>query len=344
MDRASYAHVTQLSEPEPRGSDVYDVMQGVKVVEVAEHTFVPAAAMILADWGADVIKIERAAHGGDASRSMRIIQRPGLRSNPFFEAANRNKRGVGLDLTKPEGRELLYQLLDEADVFITNMRDDAKAKLGIEAETLMARNPRLIYASGTGFGTRGPLKEARGLRLPDVVVPLGLGVRADTARRQPAADAARLGGRPHGWRHALRRDLRSALSTREDRYGHRGRPRALHDGHVHHEPVAHQRVDGLEAGRAGAHPRGDARPDDEHVPHEGRALARAVPALRRVVGRLHAPHRACGVDHRRALSRPRRARRELRRDDQGARRDLRHARRSPSGRPSSPTSRACGPR
>ena len=145
---------------------MYDVMQGVKVVEVAEHTFVPAAAMILADWGADVIKIERAAHGGDASRSMRIIQRPGLRSNPFFEAANRNKRGVGLDLTKPEGRELLYQLIDQADVFITNMRDDAKAKLGIQADTLMARNPRLIYASGTGFGTRGPLKEARGFDFP----------------------------------------------------------------------------------------------------------------------------------------------------------------------------------
>src|SRR5690606_7540338 len=75
-----------------RGEDMYDVMQGVRVVEVAGHTFVPAAAMILADWGADVIKVERAAGGGDAGRTMRVIQRPGLRSNPFFEAANRNKR------------------------------------------------------------------------------------------------------------------------------------------------------------------------------------------------------------------------------------------------------------
>jgi len=68
---------------------LYDVMEGVRVVEVAEHTFVPSAAMILADWGADVVKIERPGDGGDAGRTMRVVQRPGLRVNPFFEAANR---------------------------------------------------------------------------------------------------------------------------------------------------------------------------------------------------------------------------------------------------------------
>jgi formyl-CoA transferase len=145
---------------------VYDMMEGVKVVEVAEHTFVPAAAMILADWGADVVKVERAAHGGDAARSMRVIQRPGLKSNPFFEAANRNKRGIGLDLTRSEGRELLHRLTDRADVFVTNLREDAQEKLGIRAEDLMAGNPRLIYASGTGYGKRGPLAQARGFDYP----------------------------------------------------------------------------------------------------------------------------------------------------------------------------------
>src|SRR5215211_6327189 len=103
---------------------MYDVMQGVRVIEVAEHTFVPAAAMVLADWGAEVIKIERVAGGGDAGRSMRVIQRPGLRANPFFEAANRGKRGVSLDLTQVEGRDQLYKVVKSADVFITNMRDD----------------------------------------------------------------------------------------------------------------------------------------------------------------------------------------------------------------------------
>ena len=145
---------------------MYDVMTGVRVVEVAEHTFVPAASMVLADWGADVIKIERTAGGGDASRSMRVIQRPGLRSNPFFEAANRGKRSIGLDLTQAEGREQLYKLVSSADVFITNMRDDARVKLGIEPGDLMQHNPRLIYASGTGYGKRGPMAQSRGFDYP----------------------------------------------------------------------------------------------------------------------------------------------------------------------------------
>jgi crotonobetainyl-CoA:carnitine CoA-transferase CaiB-like acyl-CoA transferase len=145
---------------------MYDVMAGVRVIEVAEHTFVPASGMILADWGADVIKIERVVGGGDASRSMRAIQRPGLKSNPYFEAANRGKRGLGLDLTKPEGRAFLRTLLEGADVFITNMRDDARAKLGIDAETVTAINPRIIYASGTGYGKHGPIAAARGFDMP----------------------------------------------------------------------------------------------------------------------------------------------------------------------------------
>ena len=145
---------------------MYDVMQGVRVIEVAEHTFVPAAAMILADWGADVIKIERVVGGGDAARSMRAIQRPGLKSNPYFEAANRGKRGLGLDLTKAEGREYLYQLIESADVFITNMRDDACIKLGITAADVQQINPKIVYASGTGYGRRGPLSAARGFDMP----------------------------------------------------------------------------------------------------------------------------------------------------------------------------------
>lgn len=145
---------------------MYDVMQGVRVVECAEHTFVPAASMILADWGADVVKVERVQGGGDAARTMAAIQRPGLRSNPFFEAANRGKRSIGLDLTQEDGREQLHKLLEGADVFVTNLRDDARAKLGITADDLMARNPRLIYASGNGYGKSGPLASSRGFDFP----------------------------------------------------------------------------------------------------------------------------------------------------------------------------------
>jgi formyl-CoA transferase len=122
--------------------------------------------MVLADWGADVIKVERASGGGDAGRTMRVIQRPGLRSNPFFEAANRGKRSIGLDLSQPEGREHLYALLDEADVFITNMRDDARVKMGIQASDLLTRYPTLIYASGSGYGKEGPLAQSRGFDFP----------------------------------------------------------------------------------------------------------------------------------------------------------------------------------
>jgi formyl-CoA transferase len=145
---------------------MYDVMQGVRVVEVAEHTFVPASSMILADWGADVVKIERATGGGDAGRHIRAIQRPGLRANPFFEAANRGKRSIALDLNQQEGREQLYRLLDGADVFVTNLRDSARSKLGIDAATLMKHNPQLIYASGTGYGNHGPLAQAGGFDYP----------------------------------------------------------------------------------------------------------------------------------------------------------------------------------
>jgi crotonobetainyl-CoA:carnitine CoA-transferase CaiB-like acyl-CoA transferase len=145
---------------------LYDVLQGVRVIEVAEHTFVPASAMILADWGADVIKIERVGAGGDAGRTMRAVQRPGLRTNPFFEAANRNKRAIALDITQDDGREELYKLVASADVFVTNMRDDARRKMGIEASDLMKLNPLLIYACGTGYGTRGPMAQSRGFDYP----------------------------------------------------------------------------------------------------------------------------------------------------------------------------------
>jgi formyl-CoA transferase len=145
---------------------MYDVMQGVRVIECAEHTFVPAASMVLADWGADVVKIERATGGGDSSRHMLILQRPGSKLNGFFEVANRGKRGLALDLTRLEGREALYRVIPHTDVFITNLREGARRKMGVEPELLMKLNPRLIYARGTGYGLRGPLAGAPGFDHP----------------------------------------------------------------------------------------------------------------------------------------------------------------------------------
>lgn len=143
---------------------MYDVMQGIRVVEVAEHTFVPAAAMVLADWGADVIKIERP--GGDASRHLKLPMITEDSVNPFFECGNRGKRSVALDLTREEGRALLYRIIESADVFVTNLREDARVKLGIEPADLFKLNPRLIYARGTGYGLRGPLRAKGGFDFP----------------------------------------------------------------------------------------------------------------------------------------------------------------------------------
>jgi crotonobetainyl-CoA:carnitine CoA-transferase CaiB-like acyl-CoA transferase len=136
---------------------MYDVMHGVKVIECAEHTFVPVAATTLADWGADVIKIERTTGGGDSSRTMAILQRPGQKRNGYFEVANRGKRSVALDLTRPEGREMLHRIIPAIDVFITSLRDGARTKMGIQPQELMRLNPRLIYARGTGYGIRGEM-------------------------------------------------------------------------------------------------------------------------------------------------------------------------------------------
>lgn len=145
---------------------MYDMMEGVRVIEVAEHTFVPAAGMILADWGADVIKIEKTVDGGDTMRSMQIPDLDLNGFNPYFEAANRGKRSLALDLTKQEGRDILYRLIDGADVFTTNLRADARQKLGIEPADLFKINPRLIYARGTGYGLRGPFAAQGGFDFP----------------------------------------------------------------------------------------------------------------------------------------------------------------------------------
>lgn len=143
---------------------MYDVMKGVRVIEVAEHTFVPAAAMVLADWGADVVKVERIG-GGDASRHLKLPGTDGT-INPFFEAANRGKRGISLDLTQAAGREQLYRLIDSADVFVTNLREDARRKLGIQPSELLARNPRLVYGLGTGYGRQGDMAASGGFDYP----------------------------------------------------------------------------------------------------------------------------------------------------------------------------------
>jgi crotonobetainyl-CoA:carnitine CoA-transferase CaiB-like acyl-CoA transferase len=141
-------------------------MEGVRVLEVAQFTFVPAAGAVLSDWGADVIKVEH-AETGDAQRG--LVKVMGLEAisagstfHPIMEGPNRGKRSIGLALEKPEAIEVLYELVRASDVFLTNFLPGARKRLGIELEDIRAVNPDIIYVRGTGFGSRGPDAEKGG--------------------------------------------------------------------------------------------------------------------------------------------------------------------------------------
>jgi crotonobetainyl-CoA:carnitine CoA-transferase CaiB-like acyl-CoA transferase len=137
------------------------MLAGLRVVEMGLWVAVPAAAGILADWGADVVKIEPPA--GDPMRALfRLSAGSLVDRNPPFELDNRGKRSVVLDVAAPEGRALAYRMIERADVFVTNMRPDALARIGFDHETLCARFPRLVYASVTGYGLRGPERNRPG--------------------------------------------------------------------------------------------------------------------------------------------------------------------------------------
>src|SRR5690606_12911599 len=170
---------------------MYDVMAGIKVIEVAEHTFVPAASMVLADWGADVVKVERLPMG-DSSRHMKLPATGG-RINPFFEAGNRGKRSVAIDLTQAAGREQLYKLIENADVFITNLRADARAKLGIEPADVIARKADIIYARGTGYGLRGAMANDGGFDYPSSWCRGGAGYQQTVAGGEPVQQPGSIG-------------------------------------------------------------------------------------------------------------------------------------------------------
>jgi crotonobetainyl-CoA:carnitine CoA-transferase CaiB-like acyl-CoA transferase len=134
-----------------------DVMQGIRILEVAEHTFVPAASAILADWGADVIKVEHPERG-DAMRGLASTGTMTLGGDVHVlnEHSNRGKRSIGIDLTRPEGRNVLYRLVEGCDVFLTNKLPGVLARLKIDVADLRAHNPKVIYVRGTAFGPRGP--------------------------------------------------------------------------------------------------------------------------------------------------------------------------------------------
>jgi crotonobetainyl-CoA:carnitine CoA-transferase CaiB-like acyl-CoA transferase len=129
---------------------------GIRVVELAQWVFVPVAGALLADWGADVVRIERL--DGDPYRGLATqgigADRGGV--NLSLALANRGKRSVALDLRNPRGLEILHELLASADVLLTSLRPGALERLGLDEQSVRQRYPQLVYARGTGFGVRGP--------------------------------------------------------------------------------------------------------------------------------------------------------------------------------------------
>jgi crotonobetainyl-CoA:carnitine CoA-transferase CaiB-like acyl-CoA transferase len=129
-------------------------VEGIKVVELGVWVAGPAAAGILADWGADVVKIEPPS--GDPARTFGRIMGLDQGVNPPFEMDNRSKRSIVLDLTADEDRETAFELIADADVFVTNVLPGALQRLGLDFESVAPRNPRLVYGLITGYGQGGP--------------------------------------------------------------------------------------------------------------------------------------------------------------------------------------------
>ncbi len=139
------------------------VMDGVRVLEVAQFTFVPAAGAVLADWGADVLKVEHPVRG-DAQRGIQMLQR--LAVNPqrsaLMQHPNRGKRSIGIDVSSEEGQALIYELAKQCDVFLTNYLPSQRQKLKIDVEHIRAANPNIIYCRGSAFGDKGPERDKGG--------------------------------------------------------------------------------------------------------------------------------------------------------------------------------------
>ncbi|WP_068178130.1 CoA transferase [Mycobacterium sp. UM_CSW] len=138
-------------------------MEGFRVLELAQFTFVPAAGAILADWGADVIKVEHPLRG-DTQRG--FLNMGGIQvdpeRHPLMEHPNRGKRSVGIDISTPGGQEVIYELAKSSDVFLTNYMPAQRQKHKFDVEHIRAANPNIVYARGSAHGDKGAERDIGG--------------------------------------------------------------------------------------------------------------------------------------------------------------------------------------
>jgi formyl-CoA transferase len=162
-------------------------LDGVKVLDVASWIAAPAAAVVLGDWGADVVKVEPPGEGDPhRANGVNLASVPKSPVNYLWHLDARNKRSVALDLKHPEGRAALDRLIRWADVLITNFPHPVRARLNLRYDDVRLVNPRLIYASFTGYGEAGPDKDQAGF---DSTAYFG---------RSGISDLARYEGQPPG--------------------------------------------------------------------------------------------------------------------------------------------------
>lgn len=136
----------------------YDLLAGIKIVEASMYAFAPSAAAVLADWGADVVKIVPVGVA-DPMANPGIIAGLPKSDDPvafMWHITNRGKRCISVDLSAEDGREIVHKLVAGADIFLTNLLPEARRKYGLEIDDIRAVKPDIIYARATGHGPRGP--------------------------------------------------------------------------------------------------------------------------------------------------------------------------------------------
>jgi crotonobetainyl-CoA:carnitine CoA-transferase CaiB-like acyl-CoA transferase len=166
---------------------MHEVMKGVRVLEVAQYTFVPSAGAVLADWGADVIKIEH-PKSGDGQRGLLQVGGKSNTGNINFlmEHSNRGKRSIGVDIGSAEGREILYEIARQSDVFLTNFLPGSRERLQIDIEHIRNVNPKIIYVRGTAHGSQGPEAHKGGYDSTDYWARSGSGMCLRGPSEMPA--------------------------------------------------------------------------------------------------------------------------------------------------------------
>jgi crotonobetainyl-CoA:carnitine CoA-transferase CaiB-like acyl-CoA transferase len=169
-------------------STTASALSGIKVVDLTRHMAGPYGSMTLADFGADVIKVESIG-SGDPMRTLGHSQLAG--ESTMFYQLNRNKRSICVDMRTPQGREIVDRLVDGADVLMENFRPGVAAEIGLGPDELLARNERLVYVSTNAFGSKGPMAGAPGT---DVVVQAASGIMSVTGN--PDGGAPNLVGTP----------------------------------------------------------------------------------------------------------------------------------------------------